>query len=111
MKLLFDQNISRKLISRLADLFPGSEHVFQIGKQSAEDWEIFNFAGNNGYVIASKDTDFRQISFVRGFPPKVISLDVGNCSTDRIEQLFRGRYSDLLKFEADQVASIFVSKD
>ena len=31
MKLLFDQNLSPRLIGLVADLFPESNHVFQLG--------------------------------------------------------------------------------
>lgn len=42
MKLLFDQNLSPRLVSRLADLYPDSQHVFFIGFDQADDralWE------------------------------------------------------------------------
>jgi predicted nuclease of predicted toxin-antitoxin system len=37
----------------------------------------------------SKDTDFRERSFVEGFPPKVVWLDVGNAGTAQIEALLQ----------------------
>ena len=44
----------------------------------------------DGYTIISKDSDFHQMSLVRGFPPKVIFLKVGSCSTEVIISLFEG---------------------
>ena len=42
MKLLFDQNLSPKLVNRLSDLFPGSNHVQSAALDCADDdliWE------------------------------------------------------------------------
>jgi predicted nuclease of predicted toxin-antitoxin system len=44
MKLLFDQNPSPSLISRVADLFPESDHVSLLGMDTATDEEVWNFA-------------------------------------------------------------------
>jgi hypothetical protein len=33
VKLLFDENLSRKLAFRLADLYPGSMHVAEAGHE------------------------------------------------------------------------------
>ena len=41
MKLLFDQNLSPKLVTRLADLFPGSLHVQSAGLDQADDEKIW----------------------------------------------------------------------
>ena len=37
MKLLFDHNLSYKLIGRLAALFPNSEHVRNLNLHEADD--------------------------------------------------------------------------
>ena len=37
MKLLFDENLSHKLVGLLADLFPGSVHVREVGLKAADD--------------------------------------------------------------------------
>ncbi len=44
MKLLFDQNLSPKLVNRLADLFPGSIHVLSVGLDCADDDRIWEYA-------------------------------------------------------------------
>ena len=41
MKLLFDQNLSRKLVPRLADIFPDASHVQLEGMTIATDTEIW----------------------------------------------------------------------
>ena len=37
MKLLLDHNLSYKLVGRLADLFPDTEHVQNINLHEADD--------------------------------------------------------------------------
>lgn len=66
MKLLFDQNLSRRLVSELDDFFPGSVHVTSVGLDIAEDRAIWEFATTNEFTIVSKDSDFRQLSFLYG---------------------------------------------
>jgi predicted nuclease of predicted toxin-antitoxin system len=38
-------------------------------------------------LIVSKDTEFREQSYLEGFPPKIIWLVVGNAGTGAIAQL------------------------
>lgn len=70
--LLFDQNLSPRLVKRLADLYPDSTHVDTLGFGSSSDREIWDFARINDYVIVTKDADFGELSVLRGVPPKVI---------------------------------------
>ena len=78
VKLLFDENVSPKLPQLLANEYPGSVHVRDVGLGGADDQQIWDYGRARGFTIVSKDTDFRERSFVGGFPPKVIWLDVGN---------------------------------
>jgi predicted nuclease of predicted toxin-antitoxin system len=87
MKFLLDQNLSHRLISDLLADFPGSRHVREEGLLHASDDEIWRFARDRGFMIVSKDTDFLNRSLLRGHPPKVIQLRLGNCSTGRIREV------------------------
>jgi len=89
LKLLFDENLAARLVHRLADLFPGSTDVTSAGLASTSDSEIWQFAKANGYVIVSKDRDFENLSVVKGAPPKVILVQLGNCSVQQIEDRLR----------------------
>lgn len=82
MKLLFDQNLSRHLVRKLVEEFPGSRHVTEVGLDTAADNEIWVYAGANGFVIVSKDSDFRQLAFLNGPPPKAVWLRLGNATTN-----------------------------
>ena len=101
MKLLFDQNVSPKLVQRLADLFPDSTHVQTEGLDSIEDDRIWDFARDNGFAIVSKDVDYNNMSIRRGWPPKVIWLLTGNCTTAQLESLFRSKFVVIAAFEKD----------
>lgn len=101
MKLLFDQNLSPRLVGLIADLFPGSHHVCQVGLERAFDEDVWAFAGANHYVIVSKDVDFSDLSAIRGFPPKLIWLRLGNCTTRQVELCLRGNQQAIIAIDTD----------
>lgn len=105
MRLLFDENRSPQLVRRLADVFPGSVHVRDCGLASGADGAVWRHAREQGFVIVSKDEDFRHLSFLEGAPPKVVGIELGNCSTDLIEQLLRKRQVEMSRFAADPAAA------
>ena len=105
MKLLFDENLSPRLVPRLSDAFPGSAHVRDVGLARATDSAIWVYARDHGYAIVSKDSDFHQVSFVRGQPPKVIWLRRGNCTTTDIETMLRSNRIGILAFYDEDAAA------
>ena len=105
MKLLFDENLSHKLVRRLADLFPDSIHVRDVGLKAADDPVVWEYAKKNGLMIVSKDSDMHQRSFVFGHPPKIIWVRLGNCSTSNVEKLLRESFSAVEAFHEDDYAS------
>ena len=108
VKLLFDQNLSHRIVQSLLLLYPGSSHVRLSGLDQADDETIWNFARDNGYVIISKDADFHQRSFLRGFPPKVIWVRCGNSSTSQIEKLLKDNYAAIQDFCDDPVYAFLI---
>lgn len=84
MKLLLDENISRRIVVPLQPTYPGSTHVCLVGLESALDREIWTFAQTNNYVIVTKDVDFQDLLALAGHPPKVIRLLAGNCGNQEI---------------------------
>jgi len=101
VKLLFDENLSPRLVTLLADLFPGSTHVREVGLKCVSDPLVWTFAAEQGFVIISKDADFRQRSILFGPPPKIIGLLVGNCSTARVEAVIRNSAEVIAVFDRD----------
>ncbi len=78
MKLLFDQNLSRKLVTRLGDIFPNASHVQFDELAEKTDTEIWEFAKLNDFCIVTQDADFAERSRLYGSPPKVVWLECGN---------------------------------
>ena len=72
MKLLFDQNLSPRLVANLADHYPNSAHVVTHALDHALDETVWTFAREHGYTLVTKDSDFHELSLLRGAPPKVI---------------------------------------
>ena len=105
MRLLFDENLSPQLVRRLADVFPGSAHVRDCGLAGGADVAVWRHAGEHGFIIVSKDEYFRHLSFLQGAPPKVGGIELGNCSTDLIEQLLRRGRAEIVRFAVDPVAA------
>ncbi len=101
MKMLLDHNLSPRLIGRLADIFADSSHVTYHALDEADDFVVWQFAYDNGFTLVTKDSDFYDLSLLRGFPPKVIWLRIGNCTTSAIEELLRAYQQEISLFEAD----------
>jgi predicted nuclease of predicted toxin-antitoxin system len=89
MRLLFDQNLSPRIIDILAAEFPGSEHVHPLGLGETDDGQIWEYARVGGLTIVTRDADYANLSEMRGFPPKVIWIRRGNCSTREIVDLLQ----------------------
>ncbi|MCB1031414.1 MAG: DUF5615 family PIN-like protein [Acidimicrobiales bacterium] len=108
MKLLFDQNLSRHLIGQLDAVFPESAHVTSVGLDTVTDTEIWDYAKEHGFVIISKDSDFRQLAFLHGPPPKVLWLRVGNRSTASILQLLLDNVGAIKEFAVTEAEALLV---
>ena len=98
MKLLLDENLSDRIIYRIIDLYPDSEHVKTLALTNTDDSIIWEYAKANDFVIVSKDSDFHQRSLLYGHPPKFIYLQVGNCPTSKIVQILRDNLDTIMEF-------------
>ncbi|MCX7095897.1 MAG: DUF5615 family PIN-like protein [Methylobacter sp.] len=101
MRLLFDENLSPKLVAALADVFPDSAHVDRVGLGSVPDSDVWEYAKAQGFILASKDSDFYDKSALYGQPPKVIWIRRGNCSNRQIQLLLRNKAAVIMAFEQD----------
>ena len=108
MKLLFDHNLSPKLVTSLAALFPGSSDLQSVGLDCADDDQVWDYARQNGFAIVTKDADFNNLSVLRGIPPKVIWLQLGNCTTAKVEAVFRAHVADIQMFEDDSTVGTLI---
>lgn len=106
MKLLFDENLSSRLVGDLASHWPGSTHIELLGMRGASDAAIWAHARDGNFIIVSKDDDFRSLALVRGSPPKVIWLQVGNAPTAAVANLLRANAALLKTFSLDPVEAL-----
>nr|WP_226889122.1 DUF5615 family PIN-like protein [Nostoc sp. MG11] len=54
MKLLFDHNLSPRLVDQLADIYPNSQHLFLIGLDKADDQSVWEYARQSGFTVVTK---------------------------------------------------------
>jgi predicted nuclease of predicted toxin-antitoxin system len=80
MKLLLDENLSRRIVPLLQAEYLGSSQVALLQLEAATDREIWLHAKANEFVIVTRDSDFHVLSILYGSPPKVIWLKAGNQS-------------------------------
>ena len=106
MKLLLDQNLSRKLAKQIENIFPDSCHVTSVLSETVDDRTIWEFAKQNNFMIVTKDDDFEQRSILFGHPPKVIWIRLGNCRTADLERLLRDSQKVIEAFGEDDQKSI-----
>jgi predicted nuclease of predicted toxin-antitoxin system len=102
MKLLLDQNLSFKLCQDIADLFPGSSHVRDLGLTHADDRTIWMRARDDGFTIVTQDADFAEMAILLRSPPKVIWIRAGNQPRAIIAALLRLHAELIVSFEASE---------
>jgi predicted nuclease of predicted toxin-antitoxin system len=105
MKLLFDQNLSYRLCTRLSDIFPNSSQVRLLGLDQKHDDEIWQYARQHDFAIVTQDADFHDLSILHGAPPKILWLRCGNQPTTVIEQLIRDYATGIDEFANDDTLS------
>ena len=105
MRLLFDEQLSEDLSELLADIFPGSLHIRQIGAGGVADATVWQLAKTHVCLLVSKDEDFHRLSVLLGAPPKVIWIRRGNCRTEEIAGLLRQRHADIQRFVQQEEAT------
>lgn len=114
MKLLFDQNISHRIISKLKDVFPDAKQVRELGLENSTDHDIWEHAKSKDYSLVTFDADFYDMSNLYGHPPRIIWLRTGNRKTSDLAELLTYRsvlikefltdnsYSDIACIEIDK---------
>ncbi len=103
MKLLFDQNISFRVLKRLEEYFPGSVQVKDLGLENFSDIKIWNYAKEHNFSIVTFDSDFFDLSNLFGHPPKIIWLRTGNRRTNEIAELLISKSDIILDFISNPI--------
>ncbi|TVR40597.1 MAG: hypothetical protein EA392_03390 [Cryomorphaceae bacterium] len=72
----------------IEDSFPGCAQVILLNLENFTDLQIWSYAKENNYAIATFDSDFSDMSGLYGHPPKIIWLRTGNLNSRMVAQLF-----------------------
>jgi predicted nuclease of predicted toxin-antitoxin system len=108
VKLLLDENLSRRLVPRILDLFPDSIHVSDLGLLQVTDTVIWEFAKANGFAILTADADFYELATTMGSPPKVIWLRGCDYPTAVAEKLIRGQAIRIAEFAGKPEQAVLI---
>lgn len=101
MKILFDQNISFRLVRKINDIFPLAKQVRELNLENSTDRQIWEFAKENDYTIVTFDADFYDFSIVWGHPPKIVWIRTGNKTTKEVELILRKHIETIKLFKKD----------
>lgn len=108
MKLLLDENLSRRIVPALQQRWPGSSQVALLDLERATDAQICAFAAEHDFVVCSKDDDFHRLVAARGYRPKLLHVALGNASNDRILSALLAAADDIDAALADAVTGMVV---
>jgi len=108
VRLLFDENLSFRLIGALDSEFPGSVHVRSAGLARAGDMAIWQYARQHGLAIVTLDSDFHDIGVLHGAPPKIVWLRSLDTSTRAMRNLLSGRAAEIRAFGDDPTIACLV---
>jgi predicted nuclease of predicted toxin-antitoxin system len=95
VKLLLDENLSRRIVPFLQATYPGSSQVALLNLERASDSEIWRYAKTNGFVIVSRDSDFQERSLVAGHPPQVVWLKIPNRSKTVVLNILLDHHAEI----------------
>lgn len=93
MKILCDVHISIKIAKLFASKGTESVHINNIlDKWFTSDIKISNYADVNDFILITKDSDFKNSHFINKSPRKLIKINLGNISTNRLLEIFESCY-------------------
>jgi predicted nuclease of predicted toxin-antitoxin system len=105
MKLLLDENLSRRILPLIEQSFPKSTQVVYTSLESEDDKQLWQYAKNNNFTIVTKDSDFHEMSIIYGHPPKIIWLKCGNQTKQYIANILIQNEQSIKKFNIDNSLS------
>lgn len=108
MKFLIDENLSDKLVARLDATYPGTEHVKHLRLMAHADAELWDLALKDGFIILTQDDDFVEMSMMRGAPPKVVHLAMGNHTTKEWLTIIQSNAVAISHFASDPDTGLLV---
>ncbi len=101
MKLLLDENLSRRIIPALQSTYPDSSQVALLNLNKTNDIDIWEYAKKEGYAIVTQDADFHEYSLLTDGPPLVIWLRCGNQPKNIVLDKLLNYQTNILEAEQD----------
>jgi predicted nuclease of predicted toxin-antitoxin system len=74
LKLLIDKPISLRTVRLLGSIFPGTQHLRQVGLEGSSQEEILSYAVHYGYVLVTANETYLSLLNAEATDPKVIHL-------------------------------------
>ncbi|VAW60526.1 hypothetical protein MNBD_GAMMA08-1249 [hydrothermal vent metagenome] len=102
MKLLLDENLSRRIVPALQDIYPDSSQVALLNLHETNDLDIWKYAKKEEYTIVTQDADFHEYSLLADGPPLVIWLRCGNQPKNVILEKLLSFQSVILEANQDE---------
>jgi predicted nuclease of predicted toxin-antitoxin system len=96
--ILLDNNISPTLCKEFKDIYPGIIHVSQVSLENAGDIVVWEYAREKDLHIMTKDKDFIALLNQKGHPPKIIWLQLGNCTNKEIQAIIMKQKTTIKHF-------------
>ncbi len=97
MKFLVDAHLPYGLVRALRDAGHDAGHTRELPQGNATtDAEVCRLAPEDGRVVVSKDRDFYDSLLLRGEPPKLLLVRVGNLRKAELTRLFTERLPQLV---------------
>ena len=106
MNFLLDNNLSPQLCRLIKIPGISIRHVSEFSLAESSDQTIWKYAQKNDLIIVTKDVDFNEISFLNGFPPFVVWLKIGNCTTSDVQRIIEQNISLLQDITANKYAGV-----
>ncbi|MGJ3234524.1 DUF5615 family PIN-like protein [Marivirga sp.] len=107
MRLIFDQNISHRILKELPSRFSASTTIKKESLVNADDKEIWEFAKDFNFTIVTQDSDFNDLNSVYGYPPKIVWLRLGNLTTVQIVKIILTKEEEILNFINNEAYGCF----
>ena len=105
MKLLIDQNISKRIIDSINDTFSDSIHVNSIADTTNTDNELWDYAIKNNFILVTTDSDFFNHCIVSEQSPKIILVQGEVITSNKMEWALRVNQVAIEQFIAEDPAN------
>jgi predicted nuclease of predicted toxin-antitoxin system len=98
VKAIFNGKLSRDLVRRLSDLWPGSIQATAEYGENCPDERLWAEAKRLGMTIITKDRDYADASRFPGPPARVVRLKIQNDRTAATELYLREHAAEIEAF-------------